>query len=72
MVKTKMEKDSWVKWKEEFMNHLRKLKDVLTEIGLTKEEATDFYKEVKREISDIISDLEAELGTYLEETSEEF
>ncbi len=67
-----MEKDSWEKWKEEFMNHLRKLKNVLTEIGLTKQEASEFYKEVKRDISDIISDLEEELGTYLEETSEEF
>ena len=67
-----MEKDSWVKWKDELMSHLRKLRTVLTDIGLTKEEASEFYKDVKRDISDIISDLEAELGEYLEETSEEF
>ena len=60
-------RDVFVEWRDALMDHLRKLRDVLKAVGVSRDEAVDIYQQVKRDFSDRISEIEADLSWMIEE-----
>ena len=55
-------RSAFTEWRDAFMEHLRKLRNVLETVGVSRDEAVDIYQQLKRDFSDRISELEGDLS----------
>ena len=57
----------FAEWRDALMDHLRKLRGVLKAVGVSRDMAVDIYQSLKRDFSDRISELEADISWMIEE-----